>query len=202
MSVMGPYVDPMETVVGCSVGTGWAVLVSVAAEGPDFGTPEIVDRRRVDLVPGPDRFAYHLAAEQPPVEAARLVARVHDQAAAAARAAVSGLALSDLAGAVVVGAVPAAGGLQPVDECVRTHTTIHTAEGALYRSVLGDAFGAKGIPVSAVARNDLPEEVALAVGRDAATVQALIADLGKPLGAPWRREQKEAALAAWWGLTT
>jgi hypothetical protein len=54
----------METIVGCSVGTGWAVLVSIAAEGPDFAEPEVVDRRRVDLVPGPDRFAYHLAAEQ------------------------------------------------------------------------------------------------------------------------------------------
>jgi hypothetical protein len=151
-------------------------------------------------VPGPDRFAYHLAAEQPPAEAARLVAAVHDQAAAAAVAAVSGLPVSDLAGAVVVGATP--GALKPVDECVRTHTTVHTAEGALYRSVLWDAFGDKGVAVSAVARNDLPEEVALAVGRDAASVQALIAELGKSLGPPWRREQKEAALAGWWGLTT
>jgi hypothetical protein len=192
----------METVVGCSVGTGWAVLVTVAAEGPDFRSPLVVDRRRVDLVPGPDRFAYHIAAEQPPAAAERLVAGVHEQAGAAAVAAVGGLPASDLAGAVVVGATPAVGGLAPVPECVRTHTTIHTAEGALYRSVLWDAFGGKGIAVSAVARDDLPEEVALAVGRDVAAVQQLVAELGKPLGAPWRREQKEAALAAWWGLTT
>ncbi|HEV7758915.1 MAG TPA: hypothetical protein VGO78_07995 [Acidimicrobiales bacterium] len=190
----------METVVGCSVGTGWAVLVSVAAEGPDFGRPAVVDRRRVDLVPGPDRFAYHLAAEQPPAEASRLVAGVHAQAAAAACAAIAGLPVSTLAGAVVVGATP--GALLPVAECVRTHTTIHTAEGALYRSVLGDAFAERGVAVSAVARNELPEEVALAVGRDAATIQALVADLGKSLGPPWRREQKEATLAGWWGLTT
>jgi hypothetical protein len=192
----------METVVGCSVGTGWAVLVAVAAEGPDFRSPQVVDRRRVDLVPGPDRFAYHIAAEQPPDAAERLVAGVHDQATAAAVAVVSGLPASDLAGAVVVGAAPASGGLAPVPECVRTHTTIHTAEGALYRSVLWEAFAGKGIAVSAMARDELPEEVALAVGRDTATVQALVADLGKPLGPPWRREQKEAALAAWWGLTT
>jgi hypothetical protein len=190
----------METVVGCSVGTGWAVLVSVAAEGPDFGRPAVVDRRRVDLVPGPDRFAYHLAAEQPPAEASRLVAGVHAQAAAAACAAIAGLPAFDLAGAVVVGAAP--GALLPVVECVRTHTTIHTAEGVLYRSVLGQAFAEKGIAVSSVSRHDLPDEVALAVGREATAVQALIAELGKPLGPPWRREQKEAALAAWWGLTT
>jgi hypothetical protein len=192
----------METVVGCSVGTGWAVFVTVAAEGPDFRSPQVVDRRRVDLVPGSDRFAYHIAAEQPLAAAAPFVAGVHQQAAAAAVAAVSGLAVSDLAGAVVVGAAPAADGLAPVPECVRTHTTIHTAEGALYRSVLWDAFAGKGIAVSAVSRGDLPEEVALAVGRDAAGVQALVAELGKALGPPWRREQKEAALAAWWGLTT
>ena len=193
----------METVVGCSVGTGWAVLVSIAAEGPEFREPQVVDRRRVDLVPGPDRFAYHIAAEQAPDAAQKLVADVHAQAAAAATAAVGGLeSAADLAGAVVVGAAPATGGLAPVPECVRTHTTIHTAEGALYRSVLWDAFGDRGVTVSAVARDELPEEVALALGRDTATVQALVAELGKALGPPWRREQKEAALAAWWGLTT
>jgi hypothetical protein len=199
----------MEAVVGCSVGTGWAVLVSIAVEGAEFGSPVVVDRRRVDLVPGSERFAYHIAAEAPPVEAAALVARVHEAASAAAVAAVSGLPASDLVGAVVVGPAPVAGdggggggGLAPVAECVRTHTTIHTAEGALYRSVLWTAFGAKGIAVSAVPRKELPEEVALAVGRDVDSVQSVIAELGKPLGAPWRREQKEAALAAWWGLTT
>jgi hypothetical protein len=194
----------METIVGCSVGTGWAVLVSIAAEGPDFAEPEVVDRRRVDLVPGPDRFAYHLAAEQPSADAERLVAEVHDQAAAAAVAAVSGLASSSsaLAGAVVVGAPPDAGGLQPVADCVRTHSTIHTAEAALYRSVIWDAFGDEGVAVSAVPRDELPEEVALAVGRDTAGIQTLISRIGKVLGPPWRREQKEAALAGWWGLTT
>jgi hypothetical protein len=192
----------METVVGCSVGTGWAVLVSIAAEAPDLGSPRVVDRRRVDLVPGPDRFAYHLAAEQPPDEGARLVDGVHERAAAAAGTAVSGLPASDLSGAVVVGAPPSPSGLRPVAECVRTHTTIHTAEGALYRSVLWDALCAKGIAVSAVGRDELPEELALAVGRDVAGVRQVVAELGQPLGAPWRREQKEAALAAWWGLTT
>jgi hypothetical protein len=193
----------METVVGCSVGTGWAVLVSVVAEGPDFVEPTVVDRRRVDLVPGPDRFAYHLAAEQSSAEAEQLVADVHGAATAAAVAAVSGLASSsELAGAVVVGAQPAAGGLQPLADCVRTHTTIHTAEGALYRSVLWDAFGDEGVAVSAVPRDELPDEVALAVGRDTTGVQSLITQIGKVLGPPWRREQKEAALAGWWGLTT
>lgn len=192
----------MDTVVGCSVGTGWAVLVTAAAEGPDFGAPAVVDRRRVELVPGPDRFAYHIAAEQPPDAAERLVADVHAQAVAAATAAVGELPAADLTGVVVVGASPAATGLQPVAECVRTHTTIHTAEGALYRSVLWDAFGEQGVAVSAVPRNELPDEVALVLGHDTATVKTLVAELGKALGPPWRREQKEAALAAWWGLTT
>jgi hypothetical protein len=68
--------------------------------------------------------------------------------------------------------------------------------------VLWDALGELGVAVSAVPRDELPAEVALALGRDTATVQSLVAELGTPLGPPWRREQKEAALAAWWGLTT
>jgi hypothetical protein len=163
----------------------------------------VVDRRRVDLVPGPDRFAYHIAADQPGDEAERLVADVRSQAAAAASAAVVDLAdAADLAGAVVVGAQPSSVGLAPVADCVRTHTTIHTAEGALYRSVLWDAFGDRGVTVSSVGRDELPEEAALALGRDADTVRLLVAELGRALGPPWRREQKEATLAAWWGLTT
>jgi hypothetical protein len=58
------------------------------------------------------------------------------------------------------------------------------------------------VSVSAVPHDELPEEVALAVGRDAVGVQTLISQIGKVLGPPWRREQKEAALAGWWGLTT
>lgn len=197
----------MDTVVGCSVGTGWAVLVAVAAEGSErsgVGPPQVVDRRRVELVPGPDRFAYHLAAEQPPDVAAKLVAEAHARAAAAAITAVDDLAsaVPELSGAVVVGPSPAPGGLAPVADCVRTHTTIHTAEGALYRSVLWDAFGERGVAVSAVARGELAEEVALAVGHEPATIPTLIAELGNDLGPPWRREQKEAALAGWWGLAT
>ncbi len=50
--------------LGFSVHTGWAALVALS--GP-ADAPQVVDRRRIELIDGPDadaaRFLYHLASE-------------------------------------------------------------------------------------------------------------------------------------------
>jgi hypothetical protein len=103
-----------------------------------------------------------------------------------------------LAGAVVVG--PPAGPPRALAEIVRSHTALHTAEGELYRSVVRDACAALGVEAEAVPRKGLVERVADVVGVDLGSVRATVDGLGRTLGPPWRKEQKEAALAAWWGL--
>ncbi|HEX8803382.1 MAG TPA: hypothetical protein VF743_04285, partial [Acidimicrobiales bacterium] len=80
-----------DVAVGCVVGTGWVVVVGLAAaddgEG-DAGGLTVVVRERVDLVDGPGRFAYHVAADQPLPLAERTVAAAGRAAATAAAGAV------------------------------------------------------------------------------------------------------------------
>ena len=56
--------------------------------------------------------------------------------------------------------------------------------------------GACGVPFAPVSAKDLPARARAAVGPDWAKVLDEIAALGKTVGAPWGKDQKEAALAA------
>jgi hypothetical protein len=190
--------------LGCSVGTGWAVLVTVVRGTGDGGGPVVVDRRRVELVEGPGRFVYHLAAERPLAEAGELAARSQAAAGQAATGAVgevvraAATAGHQLVQAAVVG--PAAQGVPTVAEALRTHAGMHAAEGRLYRGAVHDACRAAGLGVDRVPARDLLDQAALALDRLPEDVTALLAALGKELGPPWRREHKDAALAAWLSL--
>lgn len=184
------------------MGTGWAVLVTVG--GGDDDGPVVVDRRRAELVEGPGRFVYHLAAELPPAEAEAVASEAGAAAAAAAATALADVVRAAeaadhrLARAVVVG--PPGNGVGPVAEAVRTHTTIHTAEGELYRSAVRAACRASGLVVDHVPARELADRAALTLGRPPEAVAATVARLGRELGPPWRRQHKDAALAAWMSL--
>jgi len=194
-----------EVVVGCSVHTGWAVLVGVAVEEASGEPPiTVVDRRRVELVPGGERFAYHAAAELDLAAAESLVARVRAEAEASAAAAARELLAQfektpdRVDEVVVIGRPPAD---RPLAEIVTSHTAIHTAEGDLYRTALVQAFPGLAVELP-IPRRELLEQVALAVGdgTDRARIDAVLKELGRGLGPPWRKEHKEATLAAWWAL--
>ncbi|MGH9139302.1 MAG: hypothetical protein ACRD0G_20015 [Acidimicrobiales bacterium] len=164
-------------VVGCSVGTGWAVLVTIDE------TPTVVDRRRVELVAGDARFAYHAAAELPLPEAEALVDHTAAVARREADRAVADLGPLDLDASAIVTAVPRAP--RPLAEVLASHASIHAAEGGLYRHALAEAFGAAAVKLVTVARQDVR-----ATDLD-------LASLGRQVGPPWRKEHKEAAAAAW-----
>jgi hypothetical protein len=192
----------MDAVVGCRAGTGWAVLVSVAAPGAgDAGAIAVLDRRRTVLVGDGDRFAYHRAAELDLDQAADLVATVRERASASAGEAIQAVAAGlDASGArIAVAALvgPPPGPVPALRDVVRSHAAIHTAEGALYRSVLADAFAAVGVAVRAVPPRELLATAAGASGIEPGAVEQALADLGRRLGPPWRKEHKEATLAAW-----
>lgn len=192
----------METVIGWSVGTGWAVAVAVVGrDGGGGAVPEVVEKRRVELAGPSESFVFHLAKSRDRPAAELLVADVAKVADEAAAGAVESLVGGFGPGrAVVVGPVP------PWDwpdlpDIVRSHTTIHTAEGHLFREAVWDALQAHGYDVAGVPRKGLAERIAAALGVHPGSLQQTLRDMGKPLGAPWRREQKEAVLAAWWGLS-
>ena len=187
----------MRVAFGLKARTGRAVLVAI---GGDLGAPQFVERAELKLLPEGAFAPYHAAEKLEPAAAQKSVRR---DVAAAHRLAAKGLgdAARRLAraGHDVVGCAALVGPPLPdwsTAEIIAVHVRMHQAEGVLFREVL--VAGAKACQL---ALTTLPEKTALdaaamALGVTRAQLDAKIAALGKQAGAPWGRDQKEAAAAA------
>jgi len=181
--------------VGFSVHTGWAASVLVAGPLP---APRIVLRDRIRLADSEDTDraeVYHQAARLSGPAAAKFVRESQDAAARRARAAVESLRESQPL--VAAGILMSAGKL-PSDlaAILRSHPFIHTAEGVLYREALASAAEECGLEVVRVPRRELPDRFASALGTDEAGARERLAAMGRAIGPPWARDQKDAAMAA------
>ncbi|HLQ38503.1 MAG TPA: hypothetical protein VK348_11920 [Planctomycetota bacterium] len=76
-----------------------------------------------------------------------------------------------------------------VAQVLAVHLRMHQAEGELFRTVLVRA-----------GERELWEQGAKTLRMQPAALQQQITALGKTLGPPWSRDQKDAALAAWLAL--
>jgi hypothetical protein len=183
------------TAIGFSVHTGWAASVLVA--GP-LRTPRIVDRRRIRLADSEVTVGaevYHRAARMRGAAAGKFVREAQKAAARRARGAVEILVESQPL--VAAGFLVSAGKL-PSDLAVilRSHPLIHTAEGVFYREALATAAEDCGLEVVRIPRRELQERFASALGTDEADAREQLAALGRDIGPPWARDQKDAAMAA------
>jgi len=191
----------MRIALGLKAHSGWAALVAL---GKGDGDLRVVDRRRVELVEEADALwakqPYHAAEGLPPdaaremvergVEAARRLARREIQAAAH-RARDAGHEIA--ACAVLVGEpMPA----WSVAEIIAVHFRMHKAEGVLFRDALVRAADACGLRLVAIPENTLIEQAERLLAAPANELWKRIAMLGKAVGPPWGKDQKDAALAA------
>jgi hypothetical protein len=198
--VPGSTVASMDVALGLRPHSGWAAAVAV---GGDAAEPAPLDRRRLALadVPPPVQ-PYHEAADLPPADAASLVEEATVTAfarAAAELAAVVG-SLRD-AGHRVVGAgiVAAAGSVRedlPLERTLAAHSTLHAAEGELYRDALADAAADLGLPVTLVGPRETASLGRRLFGLGDAALSARLTQLGRPFGPPWTRDHKDALVAA------
>ncbi len=181
----------MKVAFGMKAHSGWAALVVVGKRG---GEPFVVDRRRIELVE--DAWAeqpYHAAEGSKPDAARDLVERgiaaAHRIAVREIRAAVKREQSREnevSACAVLVGnAMPD----WSVEEILAVHFRMHKAEGVLFRDALLGAGRACDLRVVAIPEKLLMKNAGAGLAKQAAT-------LGKPLGPPWGKDQKDAALAA------
>lgn len=180
--------------------TGWAVCVAVTLAG---GEPVVVDRRRVDMVDD-DRDAYHAAAErsQSADAGAALIDRITKEAADGAASAIAA-AVGEVgaAGHTVTAAGVASGrSLPPLASILRSHPLLHTAEGQLYRDALEEGVNRTGLRVTVAPLKTLLPYAAGVLGEDEGSLTRTLAALGKPLGPPWQKDHREAALLAWLAL--
>jgi hypothetical protein len=167
--------------------------------------PSVVAKHRVEMATTFDTGAvYHIGQALPVARAEELVRSSEETFAAAARASIAALAgeLRDLGLELIASAVLAGGAkpLPPLEAILRSHALVHAAEGELYRRVLVRASEACAVPAAFVPAKDLPARVAGATGIPEKRVLSFLGEIGKASGKPWARDQKEAALAAWFAL--
>jgi hypothetical protein len=191
----------LKAVLGLKSHSGWAALVVLGAAAGDL---QVIDRRRIELVePGDAEWAkqpYH-AAENLDREAARsLVKRGTASARKIAAREMRAIVQRTRAGKhEVVACAALVGDPMPewsVDEILSVHFRMHKAEGALFQNVLGAAARACGMTFVEVPAKQLATEARAAFGPRTSKVLTQIASLGKSVGPPWGKDQKEAALAA------
>jgi len=188
----------MNVVFGLKAHSGWAALVVLGRQKEDF---VVVDRRRLELVENEwARQPYH-AAEGLKSEMARDlvergIAAAHKIAVREMRAALKREVdrKNDVGACAVLVGSPMPD--WSVDEILAVHFRMHKAEGVLFRDALVHA--AKECKVKAV---EIPEKELLnhaehELQTPAGKLTAQITALGKAVGPPWGKDQKEAALAA------
>jgi hypothetical protein len=189
---------PRLTGIGFLAHTGWTAAVALA--GP-VDSPRVAARRRLDLWEGADAHAYHRAAEVDPGSARELIARAvelsHRKAADALQKLLAELG-TGAGGAVIVGKI---GRVPPdVAAVLRSHPLVHAAEGELFRGALQAACAAAGVRAQIVPPRELAARTAAAVRLPLADLSRRIAELGRSVGSPWGRDQKDCAAAAWLAL--
>lgn len=182
---------------GMKAHSGWAALVVI---GTAEGSAVVIDRRRLELVE--DEWArqpYHAAERLPPERARDLVRRgieeAHRIAVREMRAALkreSERANEVAACAVLVGE-PMPG--WTTDEILAVHFRMHKAEGVLFRDALVRAGEACGLRLVAIPEKHLTKHAQSTLGMPAMGLDKKLATLGKSIGPPWGKDQKEAALA-------
>ena len=183
---------------GVKAHSGWAALVVV---GAGDGGAVVVDRRRIELVEAEwARQPYHAAERLAPDRARDVVKRGIEEAHCVAvremRAALrreSERANDVTACAVLVG--------EPMpdwttDEILAVHFRMHKAEGVLFRDALVRAGEACGLKLVAIPEKQLTKHAKSALDAPESALVRKVATLGKSVGPPWGKDQKDAALAA------
>lgn len=172
--------------------------------GTRSGELQVVDRRRLELVEeGEAQWAkqpYHAAEPLGLSDARDMVNRGIQSARRIAvrevRAAVKRVreAKHEVAACAILMADPMPD--WTVDEILAVHFRMHKAEGVLFREALARAAGECGLRLLTLPEKLLNERAGRALTTPLNAVLKTVATLGRSVGPPWGRDQKDAALAA------
>jgi hypothetical protein len=90
--------------------------------------------------------------------------------------------------------------LPSLEKILASHALIHTADGELFREALDRASAQCELQVIRLRERELLARAAEALRVRADVLLRRVTELGRPLGSPWSRDEKFAALAAWLAL--
>ncbi len=189
----------MPAALGLRAHSGWAVLVVVSGSQR---LPAVIDRRRIELVaPGIPKQPYHAAEKLDLKEAEKLVRRCTATARSLARRAFRAVT-NDLRenNVELIGCGLLLGSGRPtttLSATLASHALIHTAEGELFREALAHASEHCDLAVTGVRERELYQRGAAELRIPAEELRRRVAELGRPLGPPWRQDEKNAAMVGW-----
>ncbi len=197
----------MKIALGLKAHSGWAALVAL---GKERGAHRVVERCRLELVEPADVFwakqPYHAAEGIDLAEGRDLVKRGVDSARRiAARELKRAVKRCASAGHEVAACGVLVGAGMPswsVEQILAVHFRMHKAEGELFREALVRGARACDLEAAEIPEKSLERYATRALGLSAGGIAKAIAALGSSAGAPWGKDQRDAALAAWIALET
>ena len=186
----------MRVSLGLKARTGRATLVVIGGESE----LHVLERSQLRLLPEGDFAPYHAAEGLAPAAAResvnRSIASAHHLAAEAIRSAAD---LLTKAGHDVCGCGVLVGSGMPswsTDEILAVHVRMHQAEGELFREALDAGARSCGLIVTPLREKSALDDAATMLNLGRTDLETRLAALGKTVGPPWGKDQKEAAAAA------
>lgn len=189
--------QPSIAVLGFRPHTYWTSAVALAGS---LDEPRVLERRRVVFAAGSERSVYHQAEADPargPALLAEVRAATETNAAREIGALVADLQRDGLGIRCAATAAATAKLPERLEDILRSHAMMHTAEGSFYRDVVAAACASVGLQVERVVERELSALVGDRLGVNPAAVEARLKTMGAALGPPWSEDYKLATLAAW-----
>jgi len=192
--------------MGFRAHSGWAALVVVAGSGR---STVVVERLRIDIadprIPGSSQ-PYHAAEGLDLRSAEALLNRCAEEARNRAQSAVLTVVnrLRHAGHELVGGGLLLSSGrpLTTLAATLASHALIHTADGEHFREAITYAVERCDLPVTRLKEREVEALGASTLRIPVAELRERLSEMGRPLGPPWRQDEKLAALAAWLVLAT
>jgi hypothetical protein len=190
---------PQTAALGFRVKSGWAAAVLL--KGP-ARSPQLCDVRQIDMSDPqlPEtKQPYHAAMGKLETDRRKInrhvdvVRRIAEESIATLLASYRQNGYTIRRAALVVGSK-----VDP-DSIANPHIRAHAFEGQLFRAVLQEALQAHRIRTDVLIERDAYARAAAQLKQSGDELRRVIQSLGRSK-APWRAEQKLAALAAWLAL--
>jgi hypothetical protein len=186
--------------LGFRVKSGWAAAVLVSGSAH---SPQLCDVRQIDLSDPqlPEtRQPYHAAMGKLEASTRKIDQRVEVVRCIAQESIATLLASHRQNGYRITRAILVVGSQIDPDSIANPHIRAHALEGRLFRSVLQQALERHRIATAVTIDRDAYDKAAVQLERSNKNVRHVIQKIGRDKQAPWRAEQKLAAVAAWLAL--
>jgi len=186
--------------LGFRVKSGWAAAVLLTDSAR---SPRLCDVQRIDLCDPrfPEtRQPYHAAMGKLETDARKINRRVRLVRSIAQRSIATLLDGYRQNGYSIRRAALVVGSRIDPASIANPHIRAHALEGQLFRSVLQESLHAHRILSDVLIERDAYAQAAVQVKQSNENVRRVIQNFGRDTEAPWRAEQKLAAVAAWVAL--